>query len=203
MEQAKSNALVVALRATGVLASKAKEGKVIEIKRRDMTLEQVDAADQKALDGEFSATRQEALETIAVLSEDIRYTIDSKRAAIAECVAIMYPAKRITSATWDQHHAATNFLRTRSQYAYREYVRAVKAYFGALPTASGKKGAKKGARQSPKLWLRSVDTSIAALAEKIGKMPAKDIDRNVAREFVETFKRLTAMAKIVRKAVNE
>lgn len=195
--------LLVARRAAGTVASAAKAGRVIEIKRRDYTMEQVDAADQKELDGQFSDARQEALELLATYAEDIRYAIETKRAAIMECVAIMFPSRKISKATWAQHKAAGQFLRARSEYGYKEYKRAVKLHFGALPKADGSKGDKAGARQSPKLWARGLETDMAKLAERIGKMPSKDIDKQVARQFIAAFKEWNSMIRVINKAIND
>jgi hypothetical protein len=191
-------------------APKAKAGKVAVIKRRDMSLEQVDSADTKALEENFSAARIEALEEIYVLAEETRWETSTRAEKMVECCAIMYPTRK---PTWAQHSAATNYLRTRSQVAYRAYIKALRRYLGKtlkdgtfvpgeLPTATKGAGAKRKANGgSPRVWIRGLDSDMRHLTDRINTIPARDIDRNVLRDFLAQYRALTAMVKVLHKAV--
>lgn len=185
---------------------KAKAGKIVVQKIADMSLEQYDVHAQKLLDGALSAVAQEALETIAVFAEDIRYTIESKRAAMIEATAIIFPDRK--GLNWDRYSACTGFLRSRSQYAYREFRRAVVALCERngktwhVPTAGKGTGkGRKGPAYSPKVWYRGMASTMDTLAERFAKCPKDDVDADTLRAFTQAYDALVAAQRKLAKRI--
>lgn len=171
-------------------APKSKAGKIID----DKTV----TANNAIYDGLTDAQR-DALQAISDMGQALELSVATQRAAIMGAVRVVFPS--LATLTWNRYRMATGYLRAQSQYAYREFRKAIIAEYGAAPTAGKSSGSGKRKGYSSKVWWRGMTSTLDTLAERFAKVPKADVDADALRAFADAYTAIERARKVLNKRI--
>jgi len=190
------------------LSLKAKKGKVVEPKLRDMTVAQYDNASEARLaiyvPDEAKRNLIEEFATLAMdqqmADHDHQLDRETRLAQINALAAKIWPTGKVS---YNEYGAIALYLKGRNEYAYKCLIAAVKALpgmKGKLPAADGSK--KSGKRKaSPVTWVNVLAREFAKVTARMAKVPKDDVDSDALRRAVRAISEASAAVAAMEKRI--